>query len=181
MKRASPKLLASLFAVVIGMFGFGYLLVPLYDVLCEITGLGGRTGVVTATEAAAGESDTQRWITIEFTGNAAAGLPWEFGPLVKKLCVHPGQVAEAIFQARNVSGQRIVGQAIPSVTPARAARYFNKTECFCFTQQPLDPAEAKQMPVRFVVDADLPKDIRTITLSYAFFDAGVYAGDAGGA
>lgn len=157
------------------MFGFGYALVPLYDVLCQITGIGGKTGTVAAAEARAQAVDTTRWITVEFTGNTAAGLPWEFGPEVKKLRVHPGEIAEAQFFARNISGARTVGQAVPSVTPARAARYFKKTECFCFSHQALEADETRQMPVRFVVETDLPEDIRTITLSYAFYDSAKYA------
>ncbi len=162
------------------MFGFGYALVPLYDVFCQITGLGGKTGTVAAAEARAQAVDTTRWITVEFTGNAAAGLPWDFRPEVKKLRVRPGEIAEAHFFARNISGMRTVGQAVPSVTPARAARYFKKTECFCFSQQALEADETKQMPVRFIVETDLPEDIRTITLSYAFYDSAKYADKAEG-
>jgi cytochrome c oxidase assembly protein subunit 11 len=171
MKTGPLALLLS--GVVVAMFGFGYALVPLYDLFCEITGIGGRTGVTT--EAQAGDVVDDRWVTVEFTGNVANGLAWEFRPLVQKVKVHPGAVNEVAYFARNLRDDTIVGQAIPSVTPSVAARYFNKTECFCFSKQTLAGGESKQMALRFVVDPKLPPQVNTITLSYAFFDAGQYA------
>lgn len=164
-------LIGRLALTVVAMFGFGYVLVPLYDVLCEITGINGKTGTISQRQVEAGQVDSDRWVTVEFTGSTMQGLPWEFRPNRHKLRVHPGDVAEITFFARNRSERRVTGQAVPSVAPSRAAAHFKKTECFCFTQQVLEPGEGMDMPVRFVVQADLPKDVHTITLSYAFFQA----------
>ncbi len=158
------------------MFGFGYLLVPLYDLFCDITGIGGRTGVVSATVAQAIEVDESRDIKIEFTSTSARYMPWEFKPMTRSLTVHPGEVAEVRYYARNTAAYKMVGQAVPSVSPQESARYFNKTECFCFENQVLDAGEEKEMVVRFIVDPALPKTVKTITLSYAFFDAGKFSG-----
>ena len=164
------RLAVKLFVVVILMFGFGYVLVPLYDVICDITGLNGKTGRIEAGAARRENVDVNRWVTVEFTGSAMAGLPWEFRPIQNKLRVHPGETAVVKYYARNNSDETIVGQAVPSVTPSRAAARFNKIECFCFTKQELKGGEAREMPVRFVVDAGLPAEVTTITLSYAFFN-----------
>ncbi len=155
----------------LAMFGFGFALVPLYDVFCEITGLNGKTGRV---EAAAldGMADLSREVTVEFVTTVNGTLQWEFTPEVKRMTVHPGQLYEAHFTARNLSSAPTVGQAVPSVAPNTAALYFNKTECFCFTRQSFAAGESRRMPVRFVVERDLPAQVRTITLSYTFFDAG---------
>lgn len=157
--------------VVMAMFGFGYALVPLYDVFCELTGINGKTGVVAAEAVGAGQIDTSRWVTVEFTGNTTQGLPWEFRPNENKIRVHPGELVETTFYARNTSARRLAGQAVPSVTPSTAAAHFKKTECFCFTRQVLDPGQGLDMAVRFLVQTDLPEDVHTITLSYAFFRA----------
>jgi len=171
------KLIGRLGFVVVAMFGFGYAMVPLYDLFCEITGVNGKTGVTTA--AAAGEYgvDTGRWVTIEFTGSTAGGLAWDFKPTVTRMRVHPGEIAQTAFFARNTSSYPLVGRAIPSVSPGKAAAHFKKTECFCFTEQRLAAGEAKHMPVRFVVDTDLPAEVNTITLSYSFFNAEKYVND----
>jgi cytochrome c oxidase assembly protein subunit 11 len=155
--------------VALGMFAFGYALVPLYDVICEVTGLNGKTGRAEATVAAV--PDEERWVTVEFTGSTQAGLPWEFRPQQKSLRVHPGAVAVAYYEVRNGAGEAITGQAVPSVAPNKAAAHFKKIECFCFTQQTLKAGETRSMPVRFVVDTRLPKDVHTVTLSYAFFNS----------
>jgi cytochrome c oxidase assembly protein subunit 11 len=169
-RRGNRRLATRLAVVVVAMFGFGYLLVPLYDVLCEITGLGGRTGVVQE-QVLDGQVDEDRLITVEFLGDVNSRLPWEFHPAVKKMQVHPGQVYEISYFARNLTDSATVGQARPSVTPAVASIYFAKTECFCFTEQHFDAGEGRMMPVRFVVARELPADIRTVTLSYTFFNA----------
>ncbi len=174
--RANRRLIARLVLLVFAMFGFGFALVPLYDVFCEITGLNGKTGIADARSIRAADVDTSRMVTVEFTGNTANGLPWEFRPQVSSMQVRPGEVAAAVYIARNTAGRPIVGRAIPSVTPGKAAAHFKKTECFCFTEQTLQAGETKAMPVRFVVEHDLPRDIRTVTLSYAFFNAEAYAG-----
>lgn len=155
--------------VALGMFAFGYALVPLYNVICDITGLNGKTGRV---EATAGDKvDRDRWVTVEFTGNSMSGLPWEFRPLQKTMRVHPGEVAMAYYETRNTVSEAITGQAVPSVAPNKAATHFKKIECFCFSQQQLKAGEHKIMPVQFVVSTDLPKEVGTVTLSYAFFNA----------
>ncbi|MDJ0739392.1 MAG: cytochrome c oxidase assembly protein [Gammaproteobacteria bacterium] len=158
-------------AVAVAMFGFGYLLVPLYDVFCEITGLNGKTGRVDeAAVVARYEPDTSRTVTVQFVANNNLGMPWQFGPVVASMDVHPGKVYQTAFTARNPTAQDMVGQAVPSVAPGKASRYFNKTECFCFDQQPLAAGESKDMPIRFIVDPNLPKDVTTLTLAYTVFD-----------
>jgi cytochrome c oxidase assembly protein subunit 11 len=151
------------------MFGFGFALVPLYDVFCDITGLNGKTGRAEA-EMLGAKVDTSRWVTVEFTGSTGQGLPWEFRPMQKKLRVHPGQTTVANYYVRNTAAEPIVGRAIPSVTPGVAAAHFKKIECFCFSEQTLQPGEAREMPVRFVVDPELAAGIATVTLSYTFFN-----------
>lgn len=156
-----------LFLVAVVMFGFGYALVPLYNVFCDITGINGKTKRGTLAEA---KVDKSRWVTVEFTGLAESKLPWEFRPLQYKVKVHPGQVALANYVAHNLSDKAITARAVPSVTPSRAAGHFRKIECFCFSEQVLKPGEQKNMPVRFYVDADVPEEVDTITLSYTFFN-----------
>lgn len=151
------------------MFGFGFALVPLYDVFCDITGLNGKTGRIEAAEIDASQVDTTRTIEVRFLANTNTGLPWSFEPLVKKMEVHPGQVYEAVFRVRSASADKTLGQAVPSVSPGLAAQYFNKTECFCFSQQSLEAHETRDMPLRFVVGNGISKDIEQITLSYTFF------------
>ncbi len=168
--QQNRALVRKLVLVTIAMFGFGFALVPLYDVLCEVTGLNGKTGQVTAQSVESARIDTSRWVTIEFTGSVSSGLPWDFRPVVKRVRVHPGQLAEASYFARNLVGEPIVGQAVPSVTPRAAAAHFKKIECFCFNRQELKPREGKEMPLRYIVQPDLPPDVQTITLSYTFFN-----------
>lgn len=152
-----------------GMFGFGYALVPLYDVFCDITGLNGKTGEISVSEADRAEVDTARLITVEFDTNVNSQLSWEFKSEKRKMQVHPGEINEAIFYVRNLTKTRITAQAVPSVAPSQASLYFNKTECFCFTNQILNAGEYKAMPVRFIVDPRLPESIQVLTLSYTFF------------
>ena len=166
---ANRRLALKLAVVTVVMFGFGYALSPMYDLMCQAFGLNGKTGRIEA-QAAAQPVDMNRTVTVEFTGLATSGLPWEFKPMVKKLEVHPGQTMEVKYLARNLAPEEITGQAVPSVTPGVSATHFNKIECFCFTQQTLKPGETREMPVRFVVDAGLDKGVHTITLSYSFFN-----------
>ena len=166
MKKASPLKLA---LVPVLMFGFGFALVPLYDVICDITGLNGKTGRIEAAEIDANAVDTSRTIEVRFLAGTNNGLPWSFEPLVKKMDVHPGQVYEAFYRVRSTSGKKTAGQAVPSVAPSPAAAHFNKTECFCFTRQELEGYETRDMPLRFVVGSDIPDKIEQITLSYTFF------------
>lgn len=174
--RANKALTAKLAVVVVAMFGFGYLLVPLYDLFCEITGVGGRTGTVTEQAAAGSAPDVTRDVTVEFTAATAPGLPWEFRPLQRKMTVHPGAVTEVFYLARSKSRRATAGQAVPSVAPFDASRHFKKIECFCFTNQQLAPFEERKMAVRFVVDRELPPAVHTVTLSYMFYNVDAAAG-----
>ena len=151
------------------MFGFGFALIPLYDVFCDITGLNGKTGRIEASEIDASLVDTSRTIEVRFLAGTNTGLPWSFEPLVKKMEVHPGQVYEAVYRVRSSSKESTLGQAVPSVSPGQAAQHFNKTECFCFTQQELAGFETRDMPLRFIVGTDISEKIEQITLSYTFF------------
>ena len=164
--KTSPLKLAM---IPVLMFGFGFALVPLYDVFCDITGLNGKTGRIEAAEIDSTAIDTSRTIKVSFLANTSNGLPWSFEPLVSTIEVHPGQVYEAVYRVRSSSGEKTLGQAIPSVSPGLAAQHFNKTECFCFSQQALEGYETRDMPLRFIVGNDIPEKINAITLSYTFF------------
>lgn len=182
-QKTNRRLMRRLFFVAIAMFGFGYALVPLYNVFCEVTGLGGKTGQLSAEATQGLQVDKSRLVTVEFTSSVAQGMPWEFRPAVARVKVHPGEVATTTYYARNTADETIVGNAVPSVAPNGAASYFKKIECFCFSQQVLKGKEEKVMPVRYVVEPGLPPDIKTITLSYTFFNtdkasARRYGGDA---
>ncbi len=164
------RLAIKLAGVTLVMFAFGYALSPMYDVMCKAFGINGKTGRTDAQAVAAQPVDMARTVTVEFTGLATSGLPWEFKPLTKKLELHPGETHEVKYLVRNLAQEEITGQAIPSVTPGESAPHFKKIECFCFTRQTLKPGETREMPVRFVVDAGLDTDVQTITLSYSFFN-----------
>ena len=166
-------------AAALAMCGFGYLLVPLYQVYCKTTGFNGTTSRIDYADALASKPDASRLVTIEFVANTQGNLPWEFRPEVAHMQVHPGEIVLTKFHARNLGNNAIVGQAIPSVTPGQGAPYFHKVECFCFSRQPLAPVEGKELPVQFVVDPELPRQIGTLTLSYTFFDVPDASGDAG--
>lgn len=171
-KRNATRTVWKLVGVTIAMFAFGFVVMPpMYNVFCAITGLNGKTERVTAAQAAAMKVDNSRWVTVEFMTNVAAGMPWEFRPEVQRMQVHPGQLSLAYFDAKNMKDRAIVGQAVPSLAPNIVARYFQKTECFCFNRQPLAAKEEKRMPVRFVIDPAMPREINTVTLSYTFFNA----------
>lgn len=157
--------------IAVAMFGFGYVLVPIYNVFCDVTGLNGKTGELSAAEAEKLTIARDRQVTVTFDTNVNGELPWKFKAKQVKVTVHPGEVTEVMFMAENMSDREIVGQAIPSVAPAKASIYFNKTECFCFSQQTLEPKESRDMPVRFVIDPAMPEEITTLTLSYTFFQA----------
>jgi cytochrome c oxidase assembly protein subunit 11 len=154
------------------MFLFGFACVPLYRIACDHGYLGGR---VRNTPDAAGKvgaftPDAERWVTVQFVGNVNSALRWQFAPEKVSLRVHPGELAEAWYDARNDAPGAIVGNAVPSIAPSNASLYFNKTECFCFTEQTLGSGEARRMPVKFIVDPKLPADIHTLTLSYTFYN-----------
>lgn len=152
----------------VAMFGFGYLLVPLYDVFCEITGFGGKTNGTAV--AAVERVDETRTVTVEFVTTVNEYAPWDFRAVQATMDVHPGKLYRASFVARNLSAEDKTAQAVPSVAPTSAARYFRKTECFCFTEQPFAPAEQRELEVQFIVDNKLPDYVDTVTLSYTFFD-----------
>jgi cytochrome c oxidase assembly protein subunit 11 len=165
---ANRRVVRCLLLAVAAMFAFGFALAPLYDVLCQITGLNGKTGgrVAVARPVAVDETRT---VTVEFVASLNAGAPWEFAPKVTRMAVHPGQYYQTQYLARNLTDQPLVGQAIPSVAPGPAARHFQKVECFCFNRQKFEPREERAMPVTFLIDPELPPEVRTVTLSYTFF------------
>jgi cytochrome c oxidase assembly protein subunit 11 len=170
-QQANRRTTRRLALVVVAMFAFAVVILPpLYDLVCDITGLNGKTGRVEQEQVLTSQVDTERLITVEFVANLNAGMPWKFRPMVKKMQVHPGELGQASFYAENLANRRIVGQAIPSVAPNQASKYFDKTECFCFTQQAFEAGQAMEMPVRFVINPKLPAHIKTVTLSYTFFD-----------
>ena len=161
---------AKLAVVAVFMFAFVFVvMVPLYNVLCDALGINGKTSGQAYTAVQAGV-DESRTVTIQFVATNNEGMPWEFAPTATVMRVNPGAVNDTVFFARNPMPRAMVAQAIPSVSPARAAEYFHKTECFCFNQQPLDGKASDEMPLQFIVDQDLPRDIKTITLSYTIFD-----------
>ena len=162
------KLVTSLLVIVVGAFGFGYALVPLYDVFCEITGFAGRTN--TETVAVTEAPDLSREIRVEFVTTVNAYAPFEFGADADSMTVNPGKMYFATFTAKNLTDEDKVAQAVPSVAPGAAAQYFVKIECFCFDQQAFTANEERAMPLQFIVDPDLPDYVDTITLQYTFFD-----------
>ena len=166
--HANRRVVTRLVVVVLAMFGFGFALVPFYQKICEVTGVNNviKADVVTNTQV-----DAARFVTIEFDSNLRSELPWTFRPLQASVRIHPGELTTVMYEIRNTGDRAVTGQAIPSYGPQLAVRYFKKLECFCFTQQTLQPGERRQMPVVFVVDAALPADIAIITLSYTFFEA----------
>ena len=151
----------------VGMFGFGFALWPLYNVFCDLTGLGGR-GVQVVENAGVLEK-SNRQVKVRFDSNVNSGLPWVFEAKEKVAMVSLGEMSEALYLAMNPTDQAMVGQAIYNVTPPEASLYFVKTECFCFTQQVLQANESREMPVYYFIQADLPEYIKEITLSYTFF------------
>jgi cytochrome c oxidase assembly protein subunit 11 len=164
--RSNRTLIMKLVVVVVAMFGFGYALVPFYEKICEATGLRNIDSADTVRNT---QVDTTRTVRIEFDTNTR-NLPWQFRALQLATDVHPGAVTQAMFEVVNMTDHPITGQAIPSYGPQQAALYFKKLDCFCFSQQTLAPHEKRDMPVVFVVDPKLPKDVPTITLSYTFFE-----------
>ena len=169
------RMLGKLVVVAMAMFGFGYALVPIYKAVCDALGINVLSISELQSTAAApgplnGQVDASRTVTIEFDANARG--PWDFKPAQASIDVHPGQVATVMYEFRNRQDRTMVAQAIPSYAPSVAMSHFTKLECFCFSEHVLKPGESKQWPVVFVVDSKLPKDVRTITLSYTFFEVG---------
>lgn len=155
----------------VAMFAFGFfVLPPLYDTICEITGFGGRTAAAPAALTAV-EPEQNRTVRVEFLASVARGAPWQFEPEVSHLEVRVGQLYETHYRARNLTGSTLTAQAVPSVAPGDAARYFNKTECFCFTSQEFQPHEEQTLKLAFMVAKELPPQVDTLTLSYTYFSA----------
>lgn len=162
-------LIRSLLLFITGMVAFTFIVLPpLYDAFCEVTGLGGRTNTSAATVEE--NVDTDREVRLEFVTTVNQYAPWTFDSKLDLMTIQPGKLHEAMFVAKNLTDRHKIAQAVPSVAPPQAAKYFKKLECFCFSQQEFTPGELKEMPVRFIVDSDLPEHIDTITLSYTFFD-----------
>jgi cytochrome c oxidase assembly protein subunit 11 len=166
-ERANRRMMTRLSIFAAAMFGFGFLLVPFYEKICEVTGVNSLIKQAVAVENT--QIDTSRWVTLEFDSNAH-GLEWDFKPVQRSVRVHPGEMIQIEYDVRNNGEKAVVGQAIPSYGPKHAAPYVKKMECFCFKQQPLQAGESKRMPVQFVIDSTLPADVNTITLSYTFFE-----------
>ena len=170
MKTSIKQITFKLCVVTVAMFGFGYALVPLYDLICDVTGLNGKSESVRQQQIVAFEVDESRTIMVEFVTTLNQGMLWDFQPAVKKMKVHPGKAYQTSFFVNNKTNRAMVGQAVPSVAPFAAANHFVKTECFCFTNQTLQAGESLEMPVVFVINPALPERVHTVTLSYTFFD-----------
>ena len=179
LRQNNVWMLRKLAVVALGMFGFGYALVPVYKAICEMTGvnilaLGEKelpgSGNARLAKADNTQVDTSRTITVEFDANARG--PWQFKPMQSSVQVHPGEMTTVMYEFQNVQDRAMSAQAIPSYAPREAASHFNKLECFCFNQYTLAPGEKKQWPVVFVIDPKLAKNVNTITLSYTFFEVG---------
>ena len=177
-RQANVQMVTKLLVITVGMFAFGYALIPIYKHVCEALGINilsiserqvpgnGSVGQMPANT----QVDTSRTITVEFDANARG--PWEFKPEKVSMQVHPGELATVMYEFQNVQDRAMAAQAIPSYAPRNAAPHFTKLECFCFNQYELQPGEKKEWPVAFVIDSKLPKDVTTITLSYTFFEVG---------
>ncbi|MDX1569938.1 MAG: cytochrome c oxidase assembly protein [Xanthomonadales bacterium] len=168
---SNKKLFLLLTGLAVGMFGFGFALVPLYSVFCDALGIklgSGGSGKITQ-DISTYESDEERWITIQFDSSVDSKLPWEFRPDQDFMKVRVGELTETTFFAANLDDQAVIGHAVPSIAPAEASIYMAKTECFCFNRQQLAGGESQQMPVRFIIDPELPEKIKVLTLSYRFY------------
>jgi len=176
LRKENVLMFGKLAVIAAGMFSFGYALVPIYKTICEVTGInvlalneqdtpGAKVRLPTNTQV-----DESRSITVEFDTNTQG--PWQFKPQARSLSVHPGELTTVMYEFQNVQDRSMTAQAIPSYAPRQAAPYFNKLECFCFSQYTLAPGEKRQWPVTFVIDPRLSRDVKTITLSYTFFEVG---------
>ncbi|MEW5890568.1 MAG: cytochrome c oxidase assembly protein [Pseudomonadota bacterium] len=166
-REANLRLLQKLGIVAVAMFGFGFALVPFYEQICRVTGINNLLNP--DEEVVNTQVDTGRQVTIEFDANVH-DLPWRFKPTRNSVTVHPGEVVNITYEVSNTRDRPVAGQAVPSYGPQEAGQYFRKLDCFCFTRQTLNAGETREMPVVFVVDPRLPKDVNTITLSYTFFE-----------
>ncbi len=176
----NKKIAIKLSFIVFAGLLFGFAIAPLYDVMCKAIGLNGKADT---TATAAGKNlkvDTSRSVEVLFTGDAMPGLDWGFAPSESSVTVHPGEIKLTTYTAKNNGSESVIGVAVPSVSPEVASLYFKKIECFCFNQQTLKPGEVKEMPIRFFISPDLPKDIGTVTLTYAFYNASEKVSGASG-
>lgn len=170
-RRMNAQMFGKLAVIAVVMFGFGYVLVPIYKQICELTGVNLLTNKDdTVKRVDNSQIDMSRTVTIEFDANSQG--PFRFRPTVNSMQVHPGELKTVLYEVVNTQARTVDAQAIPSYAPQQAAAHFKKIECFCFSQQKLEANQAKQMPVVFFVDKALPKDVNTITLSYTFFEIG---------
>ena len=181
MRSENIKMVGKLAVITVGMFAFGYVLIPIYKHICELTGInilslserqvpGNGTAGKDVKVPKNSQVDYSRTITVEFDANARG--PWQFKPAKSSIKVHPGELASVMYEFENVQDRRMAAQAIPSYAPRQATAFFNKLECFCFNQYTLEPGEKRDWPVTFVIDPRLSKDVTTITLSYTFFEVG---------
>jgi cytochrome c oxidase assembly protein subunit 11 len=174
--RYNRQMLVKLAVISVAMFAFGYALIPMYRVLCEVTGINVVTSKNNYGTRAVGAADkntqvdTSRLITVEFDSNTQG--PFRFRSVKNSMQVHPGEMMQVVYEVVNTQGRNISAQAIPSYAPMQATEHFTKLECFCFDEQTLKPNESREMPVVFIIDPALPKDVKTITLSYTFFEVG---------
>ncbi len=181
LRTENLRMVGKLSVVALGMFAFGYAMIPLYRAICEATGInilslserqvpgGGKAGKA-AQVLLNSQVDESRTITVEFDANVRG--PWHFKPAQRSIQVHPGELATVMYEFQNVQNRRMAAQAIPSYAPRQATAHFNKLECFCFNQYTLEPGEKKTWPVVFVIDPRISRDVATITLSYTFFEVG---------
>lgn len=169
-ERANKRLVIKLLWIIAGALIFAFALVPLYDVICTVTGLNGKTNNSAELKPPA-KMDVSREVTVQFVSSVMPGLGWNFYPLQNSVTVHPGQVTTVMFEAKNTTSTEVSGQAIPSVTPGKASAHLKKIECFCFVKQTLKSGEVKKLPLRFFIGADLPQEVHEMTLSYSFFPA----------
>jgi cytochrome c oxidase assembly protein subunit 11 len=168
-KHANRRLVRGLLIMTAGSFAFGWALIPLYDVLCKVAGIGNaeaKEGKAVVHEAV----DPAREVTVEFLADPASVGSYEFRPKIASMRIHPGKLYDTAFYARNLTGGASVAQAVPSISPSEAAKYFHKTECFCFSPQKFAAGEGRDMPVRFIVDPQLPPNVDRLTLAYTFYD-----------
>ncbi|KIE21751.1 cytochrome C oxidase assembly protein [Vibrio sinaloensis] len=168
--KSNQKLTLKLLVATMAMFGFGFALVPLYDVMCDALGINGKTNTESVLQPQGMVADTSRVVRVEFMAHLNQGIPWQFGPKQAYMDVHPGEVIQTAFVAKNLAETEIVGQAVPSVSPGLGATYFNKIECFCFNQQPLASQDSAEMPLIFYIEPEIPDSIHTLTLSYTLYD-----------
>jgi cytochrome c oxidase assembly protein subunit 11 len=174
-QSANQRLTLKLLGFALGSFAFGFALVPLYDVLCDLTGFGNQKALAQASTVIENPDDS-RLITVDFLAELPSVGSWEFRPLVGSMQVHPGRLYSTEFVAHNLTGRETIAQAVPNIAPGKAAGYFHKTECFCFTPQKFAVGEQRPMPVRFVVDPAIPRSVDRITLSYTFYDESTRVG-----